>query len=71
MNELEALKNFGERLGLSIKECHNEDKRKTIKLFFAMNSDSIIVSPPLDYEKLNHFLLGWNNCLKFISISNK
>ncbi len=69
MNELEALQNFGERLGLTIKKCHNEDKRKTIKQYFAMNSDMVIVSPPLDYEQLNHFLLGWNNCLKAISIS--
>ena len=61
--ELESLQNFGDKLGMVIHEQFKEDKRKTIKTYFA-TLNNISISPMLDYEQLNHFLLGWYNSLK-------
>jgi len=59
MNELQALQNAANNRGITIKEYHFEDKRKKIKNYIAVNSRGISVSPPLSYEYLNMFLLGW------------
>jgi hypothetical protein len=58
--ELQALQNFGDILGLKIHEKYSEDKRKTIKKYFA-SLEGVSVSPVLDYEQLNCFMIGWNN----------
>jgi len=63
IRELEALQNAANDLGIEIYSKNQEDKRKTVKLYFA-HSNGSTVSPVLDYENMNHFLLGWRNCLK-------
>ena len=63
MTEIEALQNAGNVSGLIIHEWIHDDKRKTIKKYFAQKGGTT-VSPTLDYEQLNHFLLGWNNAVK-------
>lgn len=56
--ELDALQNAANNIGLTIHECFNQDKRKTIKHYFA-TLDNLSVSPKLSYSELNMFLLGW------------
>lgn len=60
MTELKALENHVESLqidGLNVKEWQEQDKRKTSKKYIvSINSQSI--SPILDYENMNVFLLG-------------
>lgn len=67
MTEHEALQNAANSLELFVHEKHNEDKRKTVKKFFLTQSGTT-VSPTLDYENMNHFILGWSNSIKY---SNK
>ena len=63
MNEQEALQNLANNIGLTIKEYYFEDKRKTGKKYFAVNSKETTLSPVLYYEHLNMFLLGWAKCI--------
>ena len=64
--EIEALQNFANRLKLEIQIHYKDDKRiKTTKYFALCNG--YVSSPPLDYENMNHFLLGWNNALKTLN----
>lgn len=58
--ELQALQNFGDSLGLIIHEKFTDDKRKTVKKYFAV-LDGIGVSPVCDYDQLNFFMIGWKN----------
>jgi hypothetical protein len=60
--ETESLQNFATNLGLKVNISYSEDKRVKPTYFLTLNGTSI--SPCLDYLNLNHFLLGWNNCLK-------
>ena len=65
ITELEALQNAANDLGLTIhQKPFFEDKRKTVKKYFAQRGSNT-VSPVLDFKNLNHFLLGWNNALKY------
>ena len=61
-NETEALQNFATTLGLKVNIWYPEDKR--VKPTYFLTLDGISISPCLDYSNLNHFMLGWNNCLK-------
>lgn len=58
---LEALQNFGNTLNLKIVEEFAHDKRKTVKKYFAINKEGTKSSPVLDYNGMNHFMLGWHN----------
>jgi len=58
MTEIQALQNAADKIGLTVHEKWQEDKRKTLKKYFAQKGQ-VTVSPVLDYENLNHFLLGW------------
>lgn len=61
--EIESLQNAVDEIGLTIHEKFQDDKRKSVKKYFAQRGNET-VSPVLDYEQLNHFLLGWIKCLK-------
>ena len=63
--EIESLQNAANDLNLTIHEYYTNDKRRTAKKYFA-NKGNETVSPVLDYEQLNCFLLGWRKCLKQI-----
>lgn len=65
ISELEALQNAATGCGLTVYEKPAYDKRKTIKKYFA-NLGNETVSPVLDYEQLNHFILGWARCLQIM-----
>lgn len=59
MTELQALQNATNGLnGIEVYEKHMDDKRKTITRFFASKNGTTI-SPVLDYDQMNHFLLGY------------
>ena len=59
MKEIEALQNAGNNVGLVIHEKYQEDKRRTVNKYFA-TLDGISISPVLDYENLNYFILGYS-----------
>lgn len=63
MTEHEALQNAANACELFVHQKHTQDKRNTIKKFF-LTQNGITVSPVLDYENMNHFILGWLNCIK-------
>jgi len=61
--EQEALQNAANDLGIEIRIKYQEDKRRTVNRYFAMYNGTS-VSPILDYEQMNYFLLGWRNAKK-------
>lgn len=61
--EKQLLQNAADQIGLTIYEAGQHDQRKTIKKYFACQGIKG-VSPTLNYDKMNHFLLGWINCTK-------
>ena len=65
MNEIEALQIFATKLGMTVHEKQKEDNRIKAKKYFLVHTDGLCVSPVLDYENLNHFMLGWSKCLQY------
>ena len=57
-NQTEALQNFATTLGLTVHIRYFEDKRKQPKYFLCKCLVSI--SPKLDYNGLNNFMLGYS-----------
>ncbi len=56
--QLKALQNACSSIyGLTVKENFEDDRRKTIKRFF-VTLNGVRISPALDFENLNHFILG-------------
>ena len=69
MTELQALENAVKSVelnGLQVHEYAQTDKRKTIKLYF-LNHFGSTISPRLDYENMNHFILGLRRGLDIVS----
>lgn len=65
-SEINGLQNFVNNInlnGLSIHEKFTQDKRKTVKYYF-LNIGNETISPCLDYENMNHFLLGFSRAKK-------
>lgn len=59
ITELQALRNAAENIpGMEIHEKPQHDKRRTVGRYFAQLGRAT-VSPVLDYENMNYFLLGW------------
>ena len=66
MTELNALENavISAKLeGLQVYVRQTEDKRKTIKHYF-LNYHGATISPNLDYDNMNHFIMGLSKGLK-------
>ncbi len=51
--------------GLGVYEKQFEDKRKTAKKYFLQINKSML-SPVLDYENMNHFILGFSKAKKIM-----
>lgn len=70
LSEFESLQNavnYNElsKFNLSLYEKFFEDKRKTTKMFFLQNDKTgETISPVLDYENMNHFILGFSRGIK-------
>ena len=62
-NELTSLQNFADNFDLKVKLFFEQDKRKKTK--FVLTSQDTFISPKLNYDKMNHFLLGILNCKKY------
>ena len=54
----EALQNFATRFGFIVNVYTSDDKRKNDK-FFITDKKNVSISPLLDYDGCNHFLLGY------------
>lgn len=62
LTELEALQNHVNSIkkdGLKVHEYYQEDKRLKTKKYFITDNGTTITGR-LDYEQMNHFLLGYN-----------
>jgi len=60
MTEIEALQNavrYQNTTGLAVLEWFEQDKRKSVKMYYLQLGKETI-SPKLDYENMNYFLLG-------------
>lgn len=66
ISELQALQNSADWLNIIVKEWHTQDKRKTYKKYFLVN-DGVTISPVLDYDQLNHFLLGMHRMKEILT----
>ena len=62
-NEVEALQNFATRLELKVNVWQQNDKRKK-PTYYLTNSERTTISPKLDYNTLNHFMLGYSIAFK-------
>jgi hypothetical protein len=68
-NELTALQNFEKNLNsefnlnIKIKLWYHQDQRKKAKFILTKNDTSI--SPALNYDNMNHFLLGIMSSKKY------
>lgn len=60
--EKEALQNFANNFNMEVHIRIDNDSRKNNTYFLQRGNDTI--SPCLDYEGINHFLLGWSRCTK-------
>lgn len=58
-NEVEALQNFATRLELKVNVWEQNDKRKK-PTYYLTNDKRATISPKLDYNTLNHFMLGYS-----------
>lgn len=67
---LQALQEGANNIGLTIYEYALNDKRKTIKHYFAQQGQ-YTVSTKLNYTQMNHFLLGWIKADKYKSKAEK
>lgn len=65
--QLQYLQNAANDLGLTIRQKYQEDDRRTVGKYFAEH-DGISISPVLNYEQLNHFLLGWRRHKELITL---
>ena len=64
-NEVEALQNFATKLELKVNVWQQQDKRKK-PIYYLTNSEQTTISPKLDYNTLNHFMLGYSTALNLI-----
>lgn len=67
--ELQALQNAvisTDFPGLNVFEKPFEDGRKTIKKYF-LNINNQTISPVLDYENMNHFILGFSKAKSILT----
>ena len=64
-NELNALQNMANSIGIGaeVKEIFSNDQRKPSK--YVLTLLGTIISPSLDYNTLNHFILGYANGFKY------
>lgn len=68
-NQLEALQNMANEIplfGIKIIQTCQTDKRKTKPMFF-LSIMGTSVSPTLEYDKMNHFLLGFVKASKLLT----
>lgn len=69
MNELTALENATKSIpvfGIKVHEKQQQDKRKTVNRFF-VTIHGTTISPVLDYQQMNHFLLGFSRAVKLLN----
>lgn len=67
ITELQALQTAADLAGLKVHINFQQDKRKTTIKYFATKNEQAVSPSSLDYDQMNHFLLGWNNALKTLN----
>lgn len=69
ITELQALQNaLSDLPDLQVHEKHFGDRRNTLKKYFLHNETTgETISPVLDYDNLNHFILGFSRAKKLFA----
>jgi hypothetical protein len=73
ITEIQALQNAVNSCkveNMEIREKFFDDKRKSTKKYF-ITINRACISPVLDYEQMNHFILGFIKAKQLNSIINK
>ena len=60
-DEVDSLSNFASKFGMVVNVYYPNDNRKKKSYYLTLNNTS--VSPNLDYDGINNFLLGWSKCV--------
>ena len=60
--QIRSLQNFADKFNLTVQYYQFEDLRKKTK--FVLTDQDKFISPKLNYNEMNHFLLGINSCKK-------
>ena len=68
-NELQALNNAANRLGLIVARKFTDDKRNKVQKYFA-SFRGVSISPVLPYTELNMFLLGFGKAREVNAVKN-
>ena len=69
LTELQALQNAANFFNGIVHEYYQEDKRRTTKKFYlTLWGSSLRTSPVLDYEQMNHFILGYRAAIKQLGV---
>jgi hypothetical protein len=63
--ELDALNNGAMGLGLKVLLMHYKDKQKKERYFAVLNGTNRRFSPVLNYDQMNHFLLGFRRASNY------
>lgn len=65
--QLEYLNNAAQSIpmqGIEVVEKHQQDKRKTKPVYVLTINGTSCISPTLDYDKMNHYILGMIKAFK-------
>ena len=62
--QLESLQNWANRFGFTAVEYFQQDKRKTVQMYFLIDSKYITISPVYDYENLCTFMNGYGKAIE-------
>jgi hypothetical protein len=67
MDELQALKNAAANVNLFVFEDPQTDRRVKKRKYFLTTTELKTVSPVLNYDRLNHFILGFIEASKLLN----
>jgi hypothetical protein len=69
LTELQALQNAANLFNGIVHEYYQEDKRRTTKKYFlTVGLSKSNISPVLDYDQMNHFILGYRAALTQLGV---
>ena len=64
--ELQALRNAIKLEGMEVRQSYTNDSRKTVGVYFLTHNKNC-VSPTVCYDKLNHFIAGFNRAVEILT----
>jgi hypothetical protein len=73
LTELQALQNAANLFNGIVHQVCQDDKRRTTKKYFLVvgfikSGEPLDISPVLDYDQMNHFILGYRAALTQLGV---